>query len=255
MHFARALVPFPRVFVVYTDESSQTQRQYMVLGGALIREESVGALDKLFVQVRERHNIWGEFKWSKCSRKKLDAYKDFVGLLITGAKQNKLHFHSLIVDTYKINNHLYNQGDRDLGFSKFIYQLLIKFGRLYSGAGHLNVRMDNRTTSQDLEELRTILNNGIRKRWQVSTRPYRSLALVDSHEHNIIQAVDLVIGAIAHFKNAQVGGSEHKAALAEHVLNLCGLPNLSDDSPWGERKFSIWNFRFREATAPANGRR
>jgi len=218
----------------------------MVLGGVVILEESIPALDELFVKVRQQHNIWGEFKWSKCSKAKLQAYKDFAGLLVTGAKKNKLHFHSLIVDTHKINNNLYNQGDRDLGLSKFIYQLLIKFGRLYYHVGYLDVRMDNRTTSQDIEELRAILNNGIRKRWQVATRPYRSLAFVESHDHNIVQAVDLVIGAIAHFKNAKVSGATHKQELAEHILGLCGHQNLSDDTPWRERRFSIWNFRFRE---------
>ena len=220
----------------------------MVLGGVLIRYESLAPLEELFLKLRSRHYMWAEFKWTKCSRTKLPFYKEFASLLVTGAKQNKLHIHALIVDKHKINNHLYNQGDRDLGLSKFLYQLLIKFGRLYATKGVLmDVRMDNRTTSQDVNELRNILNNGIRKRWKITSRPYRSLAFVESHDHDIVQALDLVIGAIAHFKNASPGGAEHKHELADHILNVSGLPNLSDDTPWEVRKFSVWNFQFRSA--------
>jgi hypothetical protein len=97
-----------------------------------------------------------------------------------------------VVDATKLDHNRYNQGSREIGFNKEVYQLLLKCGRLYGGNFH--VYLDRRSTGAPTEELRLILNRGIRKRGDRRDWPYRRLHFRDSHEVEALQLADLLVG-------------------------------------------------------------
>jgi hypothetical protein len=74
------------------------------------------------------------------------------------------HFHSIVVDTSQLRHRVFNAGDRDTGFNKEIYQLVLKCGRLYPKS-IFHVFPDRRSTIHPTEELRTIINHGMHKKF------------------------------------------------------------------------------------------
>lgn len=116
---------------VYIDESSQNNHRFLVLGGVIVTAPDVEELCNLIMDARRPELPSKEAKWTKVSRSKLSAYKRIVDVLFDNPEL--VHFHSLFVDTYLLDHHRFNQGDREIGFNKEIYQLGIKFSRLYRG--------------------------------------------------------------------------------------------------------------------------
>lgn len=153
-----------------------------------------------------------------------------------------------MVDTTQLDHHRYNGGDREIGFSKFMYQLLLKCSRLFceDGSG-VDCFLDDRTTRQTLDELRKILNAGSAKK--NGTRPFKRVEYRDSKDCNLIQAVDLLTGAVAYHWNgwhAAEGASAHRVQLAATIARGVGLPTLATPTRAGRDALAVWKF----ATSP-----
>ena len=98
----------------------------------------------------------GEMKWSKVSNSKLPAYLRVTDAFFAPELRDVIHYHSLFVDMTKHDNHKFNDGNREIGFNKEVFQLAYKFTRLY--AARLHIYPDERVTSQKLSDLREMLN-------------------------------------------------------------------------------------------------
>ena len=71
--------------------------------------------------LRERHQAWGEIKWSKVSPNRRDFYVELIDLFF--AYGDNLRFRCIAVDRTQLNLALHDN-DGELGFYKFYYQLL-----------------------------------------------------------------------------------------------------------------------------------
>lgn len=230
----------------FIDESC-TQHRFLVLGGISCDSTAVAQCEARFNAVRQKHRLFGEVKWTKVSKSKLAVYKELIDVFFELSRGDTLHFHSLIADTSTFDNRTYNFGSREIGFNKLIYQLILKFGRLYGDNCRLYVYLDRRTTKASLIELRSIVNNGLAKRWDIQGWPVRRLDFRDSDSANLFQITDLLIGAIGHRKNGHdtvVGASPHKTEFVRHISNCAGLTDICRDTRLGAT-FSVWNYRFR----------
>lgn len=69
-------------------------------------------------------NAGSELKWGKISRQRSALYRQVYEAVWQMIEGNYLHFYALVVDTTRVNNHQYNDGDSDLGFTKFLFTLL-----------------------------------------------------------------------------------------------------------------------------------
>jgi hypothetical protein len=228
---------------IYVDESSQTKHRFLVLGAITVPIEETEGLLRRLRSARCPELPASELKWTKVSKAKLTAYLRSVDVFF---ESKQVHFHSIIVDTTKQNHQLYNQGSREIGFNKELYQLLMKFGRLYDCNFH--VYLDRRTTTQATEDLRLIANRGIRKQGDRRDWPYRRLHFRDSHEVEMLQLTDLLIGAVAFRINghhARPDASPAKLALSEHILRRAGVDDVQKDTMI-RGKFTIWHRRLRQ---------
>jgi hypothetical protein len=95
-------------------------------------------------------------KWNKCSNTKLEAYLRVISLLFE-MQFRDVHYHALVVDTTQQRHAAFNNGSREIGFSKEIFQLALKFSRLY-GASCFRIYLDHRETDQSPETVRNMLN-------------------------------------------------------------------------------------------------
>ncbi len=241
------------LYHIYCDESRQSHDRFMVLGGLLIEAQDVPKFHATMQQFREETRMFAELKWSKVSQQKLAEYRRFLEYFFALLNTDQLHHHCLILDNHQINHRKFNKGDKELGFYKFYYQLLLhsfghKYCRLKEGDRFL-VHLDQRQTHYKLGTLKTVLNHGMRKRYQIPTNPFRSVEPKDSKKDDLIQLTDLILGAIGFEKNGYdllPGAKASKKDLVRFIAAGAGLPNLKDNSPRSNQRFTIWNFRLQK---------
>jgi hypothetical protein len=199
---------------IYIDESSQNNHRYLVLGGVILMLTSAAELNGLIMKARLPELPAHEAKWTRVSKKKLAAYKRIVDVLVKNS--HLMHFHSLVVDTTLVDHQRFNAGSREIGFNKEIYQLAMKFSRLYSKDSY-HLYPDYRDTTQKPEDLRVILNCGCRKNGDPRDWPFRRCQFSVSKKTPLLQLVDILVGTIAYRLNGH--DKEPNAALAKNELS------------------------------------
>jgi hypothetical protein len=238
------------VLHIFCDESRQSKDRYMVLGGIIIPKENIPAFNATMANYRARYNMHSELKWSKVKQQKIEEYKGFIDYFIALSNTNKIHFKSIVVDNHLVNHKKYNSGDKELGFYKFYYQLILHcFGvKYYKKESDVKfiIHPDELSSKYPLEELKKILNNGISKKLGVSINPFVSIEPKCSHDSEIAQINDLIIGAIGYEKNGYhllAGSASGKIELLNYIKQSAGIATLCDTTPIHLSRFGIWNFR------------
>lgn len=232
---------------IYVDESSQNNHRYLLIGGVGVMLPGLAALVDSIGKARLPDLPSGEVKWSKVSKAKLAAYKRIVDVLFDNP--NNIHFHCLVIDTTLLDHKRFNAGSREIGFNKEIYQLAMKFARLYSCLFHLYP--DRRETSQKPEDLRLILNRGCRKKGDKRDWPFRRCQFRDSKNTPLLQLVDVVMGAVAFKLNGhdvKTGASPAKCDLMTYVLERAGIKDVFKDAT-PRNGFSIWHRRLKKGVS------
>lgn len=174
------------LYHIYCDESRQTRDRFMIFSGIIISDKSVSSVDNTMAKYRNEERMMAELKWSKVSRQKLREYKIFIDYFFALNTTNRLHFKSIIFDNQKADHKSFSDGDREKGFQKFYYQLLLMFGREYYNHDKdtkFIIYPDYRHSKYSLKELKDILNNGLAKRLKKpGIKPYRSIEPKTSHD-------------------------------------------------------------------------
>lgn len=232
---------------IYIDESSHNKHDYLVLGGIIIHKNCTSRFNELVAQARQPELPFGEMKWEKVSRSKLVAYKRVLDVFFDGDRDClPMEFHSVVVYTPNLKDRVFNSGSREVGFNKDVYQLCMKFGRIYKSR-LFHVYPDERPTKSSPEELRQILNFGLRKKGDMRDWPFRRIHFQDSKKVFALQIVDLLIGAIAYRLNKhhlQEGASPTKIELSRYILEQAKIQDVNRDTAV-RGKFTIWHRRLR----------
>jgi hypothetical protein len=226
---------------VYIDETSQNAHRYLIIGALVIHKLHLPRFNRLVRRARKQQLPHGEMKWTKVSDAKLPTYKGVVDLFFDEGHCPPLEFHSIVVDTTKFKR-IFSQGSREIGFSKEIYQLSMKVGRLYK-TRLFHVFPDERRAGTPAEELRLILNRGMRKKGDQRDWPFRRVHFQDSKKHHALQIVDVLIGALAFRLNGhhlKKGASATKRELADHILARANIHDVFIDTAVAG-KFTIWH--------------
>ena len=108
-----------------------------------------------------------------------------------------------------------------------------------------NVYPDERSTDQSMEQMRRILNYGVRREERTRPTAFRHVEFRKSHKSHAIQISDLLIGAVAYRLNGhynQPGGADKKK-LCEHILKSGHYWEFISsrgfrEKSWG--RFQVW---------------
>ena len=234
---------------VYADESYKDTHKFLVLGGLVLDERELPLIEKDLAAVRQKHRKeTSEVKWSKSRKGNLQFYKDFLQIFFDRAVKDELHFHCMYIDTFTFNHTRFNKGSGEIGFNKLIFQLLLhKFGRRYGKNDSIFVYLDDRDSKDDPETIRPMLNSSLARDWGNATRPFRGLQFRKSHECELIQLNDLLIGAVGFRKNKRHHApnvASHKVELARHIaielLKIEGNPESMN-----AKRFTVWKFAYK----------
>lgn len=228
---------------VYCDESSQCKDRYMVIGGIWIPATNVQGFDMDITNFRKEFGMTSELKWRKISKGKLNEYKKFIDIIFDYINKLYLLYRCVVVDMWQYDNQKYNKGDSELGFYKIYYQLLFQY---YIKNYRYVIYPDDRQNSYKyrLEALTIILNRGIRKKYGIDYDPIRNIEPRKSHEVNLIQAVDVLTGAIAYKwneKDLEECASPAKIEIANYIASKANMPTLAySHTKYASPAFHIW---------------
>jgi hypothetical protein len=206
-------------YVVYCDESRHDgakQNAFMAIGGLWVPAQSKPDLTKRLRTLLRSNGINSEFKWSKVSRKHLDAYKRIVDFFF---EQGELCFRVILVEQNRLDYEKFHGGDRELGFYKFYYEMLIKW--LFEGNQYvILLDFQKNKGARRYTTLHTILDRSLRgKGW------IKDLTVIDSSESPLAQMADLLTGAVA-ADWCGISEGTAKRELAQYIAQRAGHQSL-----------------------------
>lgn len=187
--------------------------------------------------LREKHRVWGEFKWNKVSPSRVAFYIDLVDYFFNTPE---LQFRAIVIDSTKIDLERYHSADAELGFYKFYYQLLhhwIVAPNEYTIFCDDKVNRDPRRVL----ELGKVLANANRGATVASLRS------VSSSQSAGVQVCDVLMGATQWRANDTPGTSTAKIAVVARIEEHLGRA-IAPTMP-SERKFNVFNIRLRSDAA------
>lgn len=202
-------------FEVYCDEtqpdlftSKKPRAQYLMVGAlwlpASLREDAKAKVATL----RERHGVHGEMKWRKISPAAQGFYEEIIDLFFAYA--NDLRFRCIAVDHAKIDMTKFHDGDGELGFYKFYYQLLHHWILDFNEYVFFCDLKSNRSPTR-LAELRKVLSNANLSAEILDVQPLPSGQLV------LMQLCDVLLGAASSRLNGASPASPAKLAIVERI--------------------------------------
>lgn len=240
----------PRV-EVYGDESMD-RGPYDVLGSLWIRAEEASLLREELTTLRatvHAPNPQGEVKWTKCSGSGENAlFNAFVDALMARIRDERAFYKCIVIERALVDNKAWNDGDEELGFYKAWWTLLqsrVRPGFVY------DIRLDARQLQKQhrLATLREVLNNTSLRNAEIDYLCCGSLESRDSKKDDLIQAVDLLTGAVGfHWSRCHqlAGASSRKCGIAARIAGHLGRTNLCGESLPSEPRFNIWKYRPRK---------
>lgn len=232
---------------VYIDESSEGL-PFTVIGGVIVPSTLAKEIDTEIQS--HKKNPSAEFKWNGLDNRNGQLYQKLLQTFLERRAAKKLHFHCIVIENDKVDYDTYSFGDVDLGFNKFAYRIVLKFGRLYSNSNGFYVYPDERRTRQTGDQFREVLNNGAAIHREIKRRPFKIVEFRKSHLTPLIQLADVLIGAIAYEANGhhlQPNACKAKVDFLNTLKTGVGAKTFKISSPYGARTFSIWYLDFSKA--------
>jgi hypothetical protein len=226
-------------YVVYCDESRHDgarEHPFMAIGGLWLPRERKPEVSHGMRELCRELGLHAEVKWSKTSARCLEAYARLVDYFFG---ENDLSFRVIVVDQRRVDLAKHHGGDRELGFYKFYYEMLIKW--ITEGNEYL-VLLDFKQNkgSDRYEMLKRVLNNALVGRAWIS-----DLTVIDSHQTPLAQLCDLLTGATAAAWCGCREGSP-KAELARHVGERRGHALTIPTAGPGVSKFNVFKIELQQ---------
>ncbi len=203
---------------VYCDESypdlflSQVpSARFLVIGSLWLASENREPFKEEIRELRNKHKIGGEFKWTKVSPSRIDFYRDILKWFYE--KKDSLRFRCIAVDRQKINLIKFHDNDQELGFYKFYYQLLhqwiYSFNNYVVFCDYKRDRLGNR-----LETLKKCLA------YSNLSASVENIQFVRSRESVLLQLSDVLTGMAAARVNNRLAVSEDGSGSSKHEATL-----------------------------------
>lgn len=181
---------------IYCDESCHLEKDginVMVLGAIWCPQAKIREINQRIRQIKSRNGISerAELKWVKVSPAKIDLYQDLVNYFFD---DDDLHFRALIVpDKSKLDHKRFSQ-DYDTWYYKMYFEMLKV---ILSPTDRYEIYIDIKDSHsyEKSQKLKEVCCNSI---YDFSSQIIRRLQPIRSDEVQIMQIVDILIGACAY---------------------------------------------------------
>ncbi|MEO5378852.1 MAG: DUF3800 domain-containing protein [Magnetococcus sp. DMHC-6] len=222
-------------FDVYCDESrpdlltsTHPSGEYVVIGSLWLETCRRQEYKQFIHSLRDIHRVGGEFKWQKVSPSRIQFYESLIDWFIEQGLD--VRFRCILIPHDQLNWQMH-EGDRELGFYKFYYQMLhhwiLDFNRYSVFCDYKSNRLMSR-----LETLKQCLS------YTNLTSEILRVQTIRSEESVLIQLTDLLTGAVSAKFNQSLKLDSSKGALVQRLETRLGH-SLQATNRW-EKKFNIF---------------
>lgn len=224
----------PMHYNIYCDESRHTSDPldtYMVIGAISCPREHKREVVHAIHKLKAKYSAQGEFGWKRLSPNRETFYLELLQLF---ARDEQLQFRALVANRRTLE-HESNNGDKELGFYKHYYQMLVHWLKPGS-AYHIYLDWQQNSAQYRFSDLRFYLERKLSGRARMEC-----LEPITSHNQPLIELTDLLIGAIGYAWNGR-SGSAVKVNFCNEFAKVAGLLNLSVSTGPDRQKVNIFNF-------------
>lgn len=224
-------------FNIYCDESchlEHDQQPIMVIGGIWCPKKETKEISTQIRAIKSKHNARGELKWVKVSNSRIDFYLELVDHFF---QTFPLNFRCLVVDDKsKLNHNYFNQGSHDSFYYKMYFYML---RNILEKSNHYNIYLDIKDTlsAQKVRKLKDVLCNNI---YDFTGELINNIQNIHSHESQILQLADLLIGAVS-YRNRKLEGNNAKENVIQKIISYVDQDLNRTSPPW-EKKFNLFVF-------------
>lgn len=195
----------PKEFIIYCDESSSKEKHFSdFYGGALVSSDDIDEVRALIASKKSELNLHGELKWTKITENYEEKYKQIIDLFFDLIDAGKIKIR--IMFTHNMFSAVaLKQEYVDKKYFMLYYQFIKhSFGFIYAtdtaNPVSLRIYLDKMPdTKENITQFRNYLVN------MTKSADYRgsginvedqNIAEVNSHEHDVLQCLDIILGSI-----------------------------------------------------------
>ncbi len=227
-----------QTFNIYCDESCHLENDHipvMVLGAISCPAEKARGCAEEIRAIKSRHELSPNFeiKWTKVSEGKIDFYIDLLNYFF---QNTDLKFRGIIAPKIQLNHEKFNQTHTQWYYKMYFnllkaiiypvncYRIFLDIRDTHGGN---RIKTLKRALKYDCND-----NNG-----EIIT----TIQLVHSHEIELMQLADLLIGAISYL-NRGLSTNQGKLKLIENFKQLSGR-DLISTTPYGAGKVNLLRWK------------
>jgi len=194
-------------YIIYCDESVSTGKYFSnFYGGALVRSCDLDNIVNSLKNKALELNLFNEIKWNKVSENYLEKYKEMVKLFFGFIREDRVKIRIMFSQNAEVATNLTKE-KRDNGFFLLYYQFVKHaFGLVYHTSKpqkktFLRLYFDKLPDTQLKSE--NFKNNifglqGLKKFRAARLKiRYEDIAEVNSHDHLVLQCMDIILGSMA----------------------------------------------------------
>ena len=255
-------------YIIYCDESAKKGKYFSnFYGGAIVKGNKINQINELLNNKKEELNLYGEIKWSKVTESYLNKYIEIIDLFFDIIKKSDVKIRIMFKPVcFVVNDLTDNQIDNEY------YLLYYQFVKWAFGFECCNLNKDkiinarfyfdklpntpnrNSTFIDFVYGLNYVNifrdNNVVIKR--------ENIAEITSHNHVILQCMDIILGSInfrlndfhkEKMPNSNRRGKKTRAKekLYKHILNKIKEihPNFNIGVSTGLHKWNTWTIPYR----------
>lgn len=227
-------------FEVYCDEalpdlftSRHPRGRHLMIGSlwlpAEMREEAKARINEL----RTRHAVWGEMKWTKISPSKQAFYEELIDVFMSFGMD--MRFRCIAVDHEQVDLALL-ENDSELGFYKFYYQLLHHW-ILDFNAYRIFCDLKPNRDRKRLADLKRCLS------YANLSATIEDIQSLPSPEVALIQLCDVLLGAASSRLNHTLGPETAKEAVVKRLEERLNIRGEIGPTPRTEEKFNVFRIQ------------
>lgn len=229
---------------IYCDESCHLEHdnaKAMLLGAITCPAEEKKRICAEIRAIKKRHGLstWSEIKWTGVSPSKEAFYIDLIDFFVHEAA---LSFRAVVIkDKSNLDHAKYNEGSHDLWYYKAYYYLLDAI-ICYNNEYTIYLDIKDTRGGPKVAKLREVLCYNI---YDFKKDVIKGIFQIRSHESEILQLTDLIMGAIGYYHNGHhqmPTSSKAKNSVVKALMDYYGRA-ISNGTSRGAKKMDVflWN--------------
>ncbi|WP_228840592.1 DUF3800 domain-containing protein [Candidatus Protochlamydia phocaeensis] len=201
------VVEMDKEYILYCDESEKLGLFYSnFYGGVMVGASQYEHIVKSLEDAKKNLNLLGEVKWSKVTEQYLEKYKELIKVFFSFIKVG--HLKVRLMFRHNANEPILSEDDQKNSYFKLYYQFIKHaYGLEYAQLAikptkvrlYFDIFPENREAASKFKGYLLGLNRNAKIRSVGIYFQEEDIAEVRSHEHVLLQCLDIVLGAM-HFR-------------------------------------------------------